>query len=109
MNAKMPELTGSPKQVSWAESIRKDFLRNADSLVSMYQKMDEKGKRLKDANLARDTLQYTLQDARDVQRQAIETMRGVTKASDIIDRRSVLQSSNTMLKAVKDLYRNRKK
>lgn len=33
VNAKMPDLKGSPKQVSWAESIRHDALANMDSLV----------------------------------------------------------------------------
>lgn len=33
VNAKMPELTGSAKQVSWAESIRSDALANIDRLV----------------------------------------------------------------------------
>lgn len=34
VNAKMPELSGSAKQVAWAESIRHDALSNVDSLVS---------------------------------------------------------------------------
>lgn len=33
LSAKMPTLTGSAKQVSWAESIRHDALANMDSLV----------------------------------------------------------------------------
>lgn len=34
VNAKMPELSGSAKQVAWAEDIRSSALKNIDSLVS---------------------------------------------------------------------------
>lgn len=86
LSAKMPALSGSAKQVSWAESIRHDALANMDSLVKSAKSefgigLPQGGRvSAKAANLARKDLVSTLQK--------------VTSASQIIDARRGLTSDS---------------
>lgn len=86
VSAKMPELTGSAKQVAWAEDIRRSALESVDRLDRNYRDMASRAKG--DPGLAADTLKYTPKDVAVVRAEVVETLQKVTSASRLIDARS---------------------
>lgn len=79
VDAKMPELTGSAKQVSWAEDIRHNALANADSLVS--QASDEYGLDFPGGG------RVSSASAKQVRSDIVNVFQQVSSASAIIDKR----------------------
>lgn len=104
--AKLPQLTGSEKQVSWASDIRSKVFQHFDYLDRTF---DDFAKRVpNDKNFAEDSLQYTKKDVATVRAQATDIFKQVTSASAIIDKRLAFTPSK-MEELVKDNYRKRKK
>lgn len=104
--AKLPQLTGSEKQVSWASDIRSKVFQHFDYLDRTF---DDFAKRVpNDKNFAEDSLQYTKKDVATVRAQATDIFKQVTSASAIIDKRLAFTPSK-MDELVKDNYRKRKK
>lgn len=93
VNAKMPELTGSAKQVAWAESIRHDALSAVDRLSSNYRSMQARAP-ASDKNFAEDTLGYNLKDAASIRMQVVSNFQNITSASQIIDLRRNFNGRN---------------
>lgn len=89
VNAKMPELSGSAKQIKWAENIRSSALSDADRLVNSYDVMSKRAAP-GDKNFALDTLKYTTKDAKVIRSEVINTLSGLSSASAIIDNRGAL-------------------
>lgn len=85
VNAKMPELTGSAKQVSWAEEIRHNALANADSLVS--QASGEFGLSFPGGGYVSATT------AKQVRTDIVNVFQQVSSASAIIDRRGAFSAN----------------
>lgn len=85
VSAKMPELVGSPKQIAWAEDIRRQALSDVDRLRTNYELMKKRAP--DDKKFAEDTLGYNLKDVSAVQEFVIETLRKVTSAKQFIDGR----------------------
>ena len=77
IDAKMPELQGSEKQVKWAVEIRSSALQNADYLVKNEKRWRDLG--LTEA-LSNDAVEF-------VKRDLVNSLESVTKASSIIDAR----------------------
>ena len=77
VNAKMPELSGSEKQVSWAQSIRENALENADLLVKNAKKL----------GLNPSAVTASVEGAEAARKVVINSFQSETKASVIIDRR----------------------
>jgi hypothetical protein len=78
--AKMPSLTGSEKQVAWAETIRSNAIQNAANIV-------------KDASREFGTTDpngtpITVKAAKVVQSEVTDTLKGITQASTIINNRN---------------------
>lgn len=101
-SAKMPELTGSEKQVKWAESIRSDALTNLNNLVkqasSEFDITTPRGNRV------------SKEAVKDVKDFITKGFQSVTDASKIIDSRrdfSYSNIKNAMFTA--DWQRKRKK
>lgn len=99
-SVKMPELSGSEKQVAWAESIRGNAIKAADDYVSYREKMatylpassyGKSSPKLRDALYDSEA---TPQSTREAATQFKETLSTVTSASKIIDRRSFLSQSS---------------
>lgn len=105
-NAIMPDLQGSPKQVSWAEQIRRDALRAADSLISNYRSLQNRNP--KDKNFAEDTLRYTPQDAKVVVEFVAKQFYGMKSASTIINSRNRIPGQKEMEEMARDVYKKRK-
>lgn len=80
VNAKMPELSGSARQVSWAEQIRHDALANVDSLVSSVN--DEFGMSFPGGG------RVSSQAANQVKDYIVQGFQNLTSASRIIDNRA---------------------
>lgn len=79
----MPALTGSPKQIEWAENIRNEAIETANDLVQTQSKNYEKFKKLKEYS---DEVQlYMAQDMASVIKQ---NLKSITSASKIIDIRN---------------------
>lgn len=93
VDAKMPELTGSAKQVSWAESIRHDALSAVDGLTNNYKRIQSQAKQ-GDNTLAEDTLGYNLKDVASIRSQVVSNFQNITSASKIIDLRRNFTSKN---------------
>lgn len=99
-SVKMPELSGSEKQVAWAESIRGNAIKAADDYVSYREKAANSGPNSssgKSSPQLKDSLYYseaTPQSTREAATQFKETLSTVTSASKIIDRRSYLSQSS---------------
>lgn len=79
LSAKMPQLTGSQKQVSWAETIRHDALASADYLV--------KDARSKFGLSMPAGGRVSVESAEEVRRDIVNAFQQVSSASAIIDRR----------------------
>lgn len=94
VNAKMPELTGSAKQVEWAESIRHDALSAVDRLFNNYNRINDQVKHRKGDTLAEDTLGYTLKDAAVIKSQVVSEFQKITSASTIINLRRNFNGRN---------------
>ena len=91
VDAKMPELTGSAKQVSWASNIRSDALANVDALVN--QASDEFGLSYAGGYISADS-------ARTVRTAVVTAFQSTASASAIIDKRgafSLNQMKNAMI------------
>ena len=99
-SVKMPELSGSEKQVAWAESLRGGAIKAADDYVSYREKMATSGPTSaygKSSPQLRDSLydsEATPQSTREAATQFKETLSTVTSASKIIDRRYFLSQSS---------------
>lgn len=79
VNARMPKLTGSEKQVSWAENIRHTALANIDSLVS--QASDEFGLSFPGGGRVSSIA------AKQVKSDIVNVFQQISSASAIIDKR----------------------
>lgn len=79
LSAKMPQLTGSQKQVSWADTIRHDALANADNLVKAAR--SEFGLGMPGGG------RVSVESAEAVRRDIVNVFQQVSSASAIIDRR----------------------
>lgn len=86
--ANMPALTGSEKQVKWAEDIRESVLREADRLVEDAAR-GQSGEWWRMSGS--DDRAVSLQSAFAARQDAINTLSGVTSAKQIIDLRQRLQ------------------
>lgn len=82
LSAKMPSLSGSAKQVSWAESIRHDALANMDNLVKSAK--DEFGISMpQGGRVSGKVADWSRKDL-------VSNFQKITNASQIIDARSGL-------------------
>lgn len=99
--AKMPELSGSPKQVSWAEDIRRGALAQADHLVEDAARgQDGEWWRMS----ASESDAVSLQSAKETRTQVINAYQNMTSAKAIIDNRANL-SANAVLRTAKAVDR----
>lgn len=96
VNAKMPQLTGSAKQVAWAESIRHDALEAIDSQDRHIDRMVQQVKGFKTPPKngvlaeAESLAGFTRSDVQFVKKDLISALQSVTSASQIIDNRREL-------------------
>lgn len=80
LSAKMPTLSGSAKQVPWAESIRREALSNVDSLVKTAK--SEFGLSLpQGGSVSKKTADFVKKDV-------VSAFQKITSASKIIDARN---------------------
>lgn len=86
-SGKLPDLTGSAKQVAWAESIRQGAFSAVDNLGKNYNSMQSRAPK-SDKTFAVDTLGYTLKDVAVVRSEVRDAFSSVTSASKIIDTRA---------------------
>lgn len=106
LNIKMPELTGTEKQIAWANDIRKDFLANADGLVANAERWEARG----DKYSVRYgiTEQYTTSAELDEIRERLYIMiAGISSADKIIDCRDRLTYEAVKKIAGAELHKNR--
>lgn len=81
--AKMPELTGSEKQVQWAKSLRDNFMQAADANV-------RNAMRNKALGLQSGTNIPSVEGAKKVRKDIVSTFQKITSASQIIDKRGMM-------------------
>lgn len=82
IDQKMPQLQGSEKQVSWANTIRENMLSYSDTVVRNARNLESYGTyypSVEGAEFARDTL--------------VKEIKNVTSASTIIDNRNKITQS----------------
>lgn len=106
LNIKMPELTGTEKQIAWANDIREDFLANADGLVANAERWEARG----DKYSVRYgiTEQYTTSAELDEIRERLYIMiAGISSAAKIIDCRDRLTYEAVKKIAGAELHKNR--
>lgn len=106
LNIKMPELTGTEKQIAWANDIREDFLANADGLVANAERWEARG----DKYSVRYgiTEQYTTSAELEGIRERLYIMiAGVSSAAKIIDCRDRLTYEAVKKIAGAELHKNR--
>lgn len=106
LNIKMPELTGTEKQIAWANDIREDFLANADGLVANAERWEARG----DKYSVRYgiTEQYTTSSELEGIRERLYIMiAGVSSAAKIIDCRDRLTYEAVKKIAGAELHKNR--
>ena len=106
LNIKMPELTGTERQISWANDIREDFLANADGLVANAERWEARG----DKYSVRYgiTEQYTTSAELEGIRERLYIMiAGVSSAAKIIDCRDRLTYEAVKKIAGAELHKNR--
>lgn len=83
-NAKMPELTGSEKQVSWAEDIRRTALNSIDNFMTS----------AKDRTLSYGTGDHISVDTvKQVKSDLVSSLQRVTSAKLLIDNRLVFSET----------------
>ena len=83
VNEKMPALTGSEKQVKWADDIRYSMLLAADAVVRNAQRNKSLG--------IKPSMYYpSLEGAIFARKDVVSTLKTVTNASKIIDARKSL-------------------
>lgn len=97
----MPALTGSEKQVKWAEDIRETALVAADRLVEDAAR-GESGEWWRMSGS--EDRSVSLQSAQEVRQQVIAAFNGLSSAKQIIDNRTNL-SANAVLRIAKALDR----
>lgn len=85
LSAKMPSLSGSPKQISWAESIRHDALANVDLLVERAR--DTSASTLNGIALPGNGGYVRPAAAQKVKEYIVNGFQNITSASRIIDYR----------------------
>ena len=106
LNIKMPELTGTERQIAWANDIREDFLANADGLVANAERWEARG----DKYSVRYgiTEQYTTSAELEGIRERLYIMiAGVSSAAKIIDCRDRLTYEAVKKIAGAELHKNR--
>lgn len=85
-SAKMPALTGSEKQIAWANEIRAGFLNAADANVRNAQRDRSLGTAVK----GYEGTAISVEAAKQVRKDAVKMMQGVTSAKQIIENRGRL-------------------
>lgn len=86
MSASMPTLSGSEKQVAWAEDIRSGALKSVDTLVAN-AKEGPNGLHAITANYTTGE-KVSVAAAKTVRAEVVETLQNVTSAKMLIDNRS---------------------
>lgn len=107
LNIKMPELTGTEKQIAWANDIRKDFLASADGLVANAERWEARG----DKYYVRYyiTEQYTTSaELEEIRERLYIMIAGVSSAAKIIDYRNNLTYDAVQKIAGAELHKKRK-
>ena len=100
-NAPMPELTGSEKQIAWAENIRQNALVTADNIVDVSDGTFNDGKGIMARQVPGEPTTYvTKQAARTVRADVVDTFQGITSASTIIDNRAKLSPNKIIGMAI---------
>ena len=89
-NIKLPQLSGSEKQVSWAENIRRTALTNAGLIV-------EDASKSTGLFGGGSGVRISVKSAKVAQNEIVEVFKNVTSASKIIDNRASL-SYDSILK-----------
>ena len=103
VNAKMPQLVGSEKQVRWAESIRESMLLAADVVVRNAERTRANGVPLGTSNPSVEGARYARKDV-------VQTLQNVTEASQIIDaRKKLTQNYIEKIALEDDRIKNRRK
>lgn len=101
--SKMPELSGSEKQVSWAKDIRGSALSAADANVRNAEKFKALGGKP-------DPYNTSVESAKEVRSFLIKAFQGETSAKAIIDRRDRFSQNSLVRLALElDAQKRRKK
>lgn len=101
VSASMPTLTGSEKQVAWAENIRSDALSTADRIVDVSDGTFNNGKGIIAKQIPGQPTTYVSKAAaQTVRAEVVDTFRGVNSASTIIDNRARLSPNKIIEMAV---------
>lgn len=102
INAKMPQLTGSDKQIKWANDIRESALKNADHLV----KNAEASKNL---GMQPDSVTPSVEGSKFARRELVERLQKVTSAPQIINARNGITYESIKEVALYDDKRNNRR
>lgn len=100
MKNNLPALTGSPKQIAWAEEIRSTMIKAAELLTSNYHRLTAEG----GETFAIATLGYTKDEAATVEQYVITGFSTITSAAAIIDHRNKLHPQHVQ-EAIKAEHR----
>lgn len=101
VSASMPTLTGSAKQIAWAENIRENALETADKIVAVSDGTFNDGKGIMARQVPGEQTTYvTKSAARTVRAEVVDTFQGITSASTIIDNRARLSPNKIIDMAV---------